>query len=201
LTWSCSKKRCGAQRLLARYDNISQSTSSHMGRDERKPKTHPWRKWRSRRCTMGSSLPYGGDTCWTRTSQSHTKDQHRYSRRKSAQGMVSGTYHRVILLSIWRRQVFMLVHESERTSDKAYSAIGCLETTEKAKSGTTYSLACHLYRIRRSRTFSRFWSVRLRSKDPTQTAKSVLISFRRRTGQFSIKNQDENLLPWVKSSH
>jgi hypothetical protein len=75
LTWSCSKKRCGAQRPIARYDNISQSTSSHMGRDERKPKTHPWRKSRSRRCAMGSSLPYGGDTCWTRTSQSHTKDQ------------------------------------------------------------------------------------------------------------------------------
>lgn len=57
LTWSCSKKRCGAQRLIARYDNISQSTSSHMGRDERKPKTHPWRKWRSRRCAMGSFSP------------------------------------------------------------------------------------------------------------------------------------------------
>jgi hypothetical protein len=101
LTWSCSKKRCGAVSAITWHGDISQRTSSDTGRDERKPKTHPWRKLRSRRCAMGSSLPYGGDTCWTRTSQSHTKDRHRYSRRQSAQGMVSGTYHRVVLLSIW----------------------------------------------------------------------------------------------------
>lgn len=93
----------------------------------------------------------------------------------------------------------MLVNESERTSDKAYSAIGCLEITKKAKKAR--HTACRQYWTRDAERAIRVWLVRLRSKHPTQAVERVLISFRRRTGQFSNKNEDKNSLDWVKSSH
>jgi hypothetical protein len=56
-----------------------------------------------------------------------------------------------------------------------------LETTKKAKKAP--HTACRQYCARDAKRAIRVWSVRLRSEDATQTAKSVLISFRRRTEQ------------------
>ena len=77
----------------------------------------------------------------------------------------------------------MLVHEPERARDKADSAMGFLKQQKKRK-GVRHT-ACRQYSIGTSDAERAvlFWSVRLRSKHPTQTAKSSLISFRRRTEQ------------------
>lgn len=76
-----------------------------------------------------------------------------------------------------------------------------LETTKKAKSGATYSLACHLYRILRSGTCCSVLVGPTAIETPNASGEKRSDQLRRQTGQFSIKNQDENLLPWVKSSH